>query len=75
VNQEETKPVVLCDCIVNMLGVDPKDQMLQLHLLEQEKGITWYLKLFKRLLDVEIHNAMVMYQLLPNNKNIDSLQF
>jgi hypothetical protein len=28
-----------------------------------------------RLLNVAIHNSMVMYQSLPNNKNIDSLKF
>jgi hypothetical protein len=60
-NQEETKHVVVCDCNVNMLGVDLKQQMLQLYLLKPKKGTKRYLKLFKRLLDVEIHNAMVMY--------------
>jgi hypothetical protein len=49
--------------------------MLQLYLLEQRKVTKRYFKLFKRLLDVEIHNAMVMYWSLQNNKNIDSLQF
>jgi hypothetical protein len=28
-----------------------------------------YLKLFKKLLNVAIHNTMIMYQLLPNNKS------
>jgi hypothetical protein len=37
------------------------------------KATKWYFELFRRLLTVAIHNAMVMYQSLPNNKNIDSL--
>jgi hypothetical protein len=57
-----------------MLGVDLKDQILQPYLLEQERGTNWYLKLFKRLPTVMVHNAMVMYQSIPN-KNRDSLKF
>jgi hypothetical protein len=34
VNQEETKLLVACDYNVNLLGLDLKDQMLQLYLLE-----------------------------------------
>jgi hypothetical protein len=68
VNQEETKHVVVCDCNANMLGVDLKHQMLQLYMLEPKKGTKRYLKLFKTLLDVEIHNAMVMYWSLPNKR-------
>jgi hypothetical protein len=75
VKQEETKPVVLCDYNINTLGVDMKDQMLQPYLMEQKKGTKWYMKLFKRLLNAAIHNAMVMYHSLSNNKNIDSLKF
>jgi hypothetical protein len=67
-NQEKTKPVVVCDYNINMLGVDLKDQMLQPCLLERKKGTKWYLKLFKRLLSVAVHNAMVIYWCLPNNK-------
>jgi hypothetical protein len=54
-NREETKPVVVCDYNINMLGGD--------------------LKLFKRLLTVAIHNAMVVYRCLPNNKNMNPLKF
>jgi hypothetical protein len=35
----------------------------------------WYMKLFKRLLNVAIHNAMVIYQRLSNNRNMDTLKF
>jgi hypothetical protein len=33
------------------------------------KGTMWHLKLFKRLLNVAIHNTMVMYRSLPNKKS------
>jgi hypothetical protein len=71
----QSKPVVVCDYNVNMLGVDLKNQMLQPYLLERTKSTKWYLKLFKRLLNVAIHYAMVVYQCLPNNKNMDTLKF
>jgi hypothetical protein len=75
VNQEETKPVVICNYSFNMSGVYLKDQMLQLYLTEWKCGIKWYLKLFKRTLIVAIHNTMVMNQSFPCNKSIDSLKF
>jgi hypothetical protein len=59
----------------NILGADLKDQMLQTFLLERKKCAKCYLKLFKRLLNVEIHNTMVMYRSLPNNENIYSPKF
>jgi hypothetical protein len=71
----EIKPVVVCNYNKNMLGVDLKDQMLQLYLLEQKKGTKWYMKLFKRLLNVAIHNSMVIYQYHPNKETMDTLQF
>jgi hypothetical protein len=58
-SQEETKPVAVCVYNANKLGVNLKDQMLQTYLLEQKKCNKWYLKLFRRLLNVAIHNAMV----------------
>ncbi|XP_021913223.1 piggyBac transposable element-derived protein 4-like [Zootermopsis nevadensis] len=73
--QEQTKPVVVRDYNKHMLGVDMKDQMLQPYLLERKRGTKWYMTLFKRLLNVAIHNAMVMYRCVPNNKNIDTLRF
>ncbi|XP_023725727.1 piggyBac transposable element-derived protein 4 [Cryptotermes secundus] len=74
-NKPEIKPVVVCDYNRNMLGVDLKDQMLQPYLLERKKGTKWYLKLFKRLLNVAIHNSMVIYRSHPNKQNLDTLQF
>jgi hypothetical protein len=74
-NRVQSKPVVVCDYNVNMLGVDLKYQMLQPYLLEQKKSTKWYLKLFKRLLSVATHNTVVIYQCLPNNKNMDTLKY
>jgi hypothetical protein len=37
-NKEWTKPVVVCGYNVNILHVDMMDQMLQLYLLEWNKG-------------------------------------
>jgi hypothetical protein len=74
-NRVQSKSVVVCDYNVNILGVDLKDQMLQPYLLERKKSTKWYQKLFKRLLNVAIHNTMVIYQCLPNNKNMDTLKF
>jgi hypothetical protein len=72
VNQEETKPVFVCDYNIIVSSVYlKKGQMLQPYLLEQKKGI----KLYLRLHSVAIHNAMVMYQSLLNNRIIDSLKF
>jgi hypothetical protein len=53
-NKQETKPVVVCDYNKHMLGVDLKDQMLQSYLLERKKVTKWYMKLFRRLLNVAI---------------------
>ena len=74
-NKTEIKPVVVCDYNKNMLGVDLKDQMLQPYLLERKKGTKWYLKLFRRLLNVAIHNSMVIYRSHTNKQNLDTLQF
>jgi hypothetical protein len=73
-NQERTKPMVVCDYNVSILGVDMMDQMLQL-LARMKERYQWYLKLFGRLFSVTICNTFVMYQSLPNNNNIDSLKF
>ncbi|PNF34159.1 hypothetical protein B7P43_G18264, partial [Cryptotermes secundus] len=52
-----------------------KDQMLQPYLLERNGSTKWYQKLFKRLLNVAIHNVMVIYRCLPNNKIMGTLKF
>jgi hypothetical protein len=74
-NKQVTKPVVVCDYNKNMLGVDLKDQMLQPYMIERKKGTKWYMKLFKRLLNVAIHNSMVIYRSLPEKTHMDTLKF
>jgi hypothetical protein len=74
-NKQETKLVVVCDYNKNMMGVDLRDQMLQPYLLERKRTTKWYKKLFKQLLNVAVHNAMVIYRCHPNKKNIDTLKF
>jgi hypothetical protein len=37
-NRVQSKPVVVCDYKVNILGVDLKDQMLQPYVLERKKS-------------------------------------
>jgi hypothetical protein len=71
----EIKPVVVCDYNKNMLGMDLKDQMLQLYLLERKKGTKWYVNLFKWLINIAIHNNMVIYRSHPNKEKMDTLQF
>jgi hypothetical protein len=57
--------------------VDLKDQMLQPYLLEQMKGSKWYMKLHKTLLNVAVHNSIIIrvYQSMPKNKGTDPLKF
>jgi hypothetical protein len=74
-NKPEIKPVVVYDYNKNMLRVDLKDQMLQPYLLERKNGTKWYVKLLKWLLNVVIHNSMVIYQSHPNKEKMDILQF
>jgi hypothetical protein len=45
------------------------------YLLERKEGSKWYPKLFKRILNVAVYNAMVIYRSLPENKNEDALKF
>jgi hypothetical protein len=57
-----------------MGGVDLKDQLLHSYLIEKQQINKWYMKLFRRLLNTSILNAMIIYR---NNtvKRIDQLSF
>uniref|UniRef100_A0A2H1WRG1 SFRICE_032285 n=1 Tax=Spodoptera frugiperda TaxID=7108 RepID=A0A2H1WRG1_SPOFR len=55
------KPKVVLDYNLSMGGVDKKDQLLQAFPIERVRNINWYKKLFRRLLNVSIHNAFVMF--------------
>ena len=55
------KPDVVLDYNLSMGGVDHKDQMLHAFPVERIRNIRWYKKLFRRLLNVSIHNTLVIY--------------
>jgi hypothetical protein len=57
-----------------MGGVDLKDQLLHSYLTERKRMNKWYMKIFRRLLNTSILNAMIIYR---NNtgKKIDQLSF
>jgi hypothetical protein len=44
-----------------MGGVDLKDQMVQPNPLERKRAKKWYVKFFKRLVNVAVNNALVVY--------------
>ena len=58
--QEKQKPVSVLDYNENIGGVDLKDQLLQLYLLERKKMTKCYIKLFRRLLNITVLNCMVI---------------
>ncbi|KAJ8728606.1 hypothetical protein PYW07_006302 [Mythimna separata] len=62
------KPKVVLDYNLSMGGVDKKDQLLQAVPIERVCNLIWYKKLFRRLLNVSIHNAFVMYSKSGLNK-------
>lgn len=55
------KPQVILDYNLSMGGIDHKDQMLHSYPVERVRNIIWYKKLFRRLLNVSIHNSFVMF--------------
>lgn len=55
------KPQVILDYNLSMGGIDHKDQMLQAYPIERVRNIIWYKKLFRRLLNVSVHNSFVMF--------------
>lgn len=55
------KPQVVLDYNLTMGGIDHKDQMLHAYPVERIRNIVWYKKLFRRLVNVSIHNAFVMF--------------
>jgi hypothetical protein len=57
-----------------MGGVDLKDQLLRSYLIERKQMNKWYMKLFHRLLNTSVVNAMIIYR---NNteKRSDQLSF
>ncbi|XP_045778429.1 piggyBac transposable element-derived protein 4-like [Maniola jurtina] len=56
------KPEVVLDYNLSMGGIDHKDQMLHAYPVERVRNMVWYKKLFRRLLNVSIQNAYVIYK-------------
>ncbi|XP_022829638.1 piggyBac transposable element-derived protein 4-like [Spodoptera litura] len=55
------KPQVVLDYNLSMGGIDKKDQMIQAFPIERIRNHVWYKKLFRRLVNVSIHNSFVMF--------------
>jgi len=73
--QEKQKPVSVLDYNENMGGVDLKDQLLQPNLLERKKMSKWYIKLFRRLLNITVLNCMVVCRANSGQTKIDHSKF
>jgi hypothetical protein len=72
--KEVAKPVSVLDYNRSMIGVDLKDQLLHPYLIERKRMHKWYMKLFRRLLNTSVLNAMIIYR-SNTGKNIDQLSF
>ena len=59
--KETEKPLCAIDYNHNMGGVDLKDQLLNMYMVERIKMTKLYLKLFKRLLNSTVLNSFVVY--------------
>lgn len=60
--QDILKPLVVHDYNKYMGGVDLKDQKLSMYLMERKRGIKWYMKVFKRLMNVSILNTYIIHR-------------
>jgi hypothetical protein len=60
--KETVKPISVLDYNKSMIGVDLKDQLLHSYLIERKRMNKWYMKLFRRLLNISILNAMITYR-------------
>ena len=73
--KEAEKPLCVIDYNHKMRGVDLKDQLLHMYMVERKKKKTkWYLKLFKRLLNSTILNSFVVYRQVTG-RNIQQLSY
>lgn len=59
--QDCEKPQVIHEYNQFMGGVDLKDQKLSMYLLERKRGIKWYIKVFRRFVNVTILNCYIIY--------------
>ena len=66
--KETEKPLCVINYNHNMGGVDLKDQLLHMYLVERNRMTKWYLKLFKRLLNSTVLNSFVVYRQVTGRK-------
>jgi len=59
--KETEKPVCVIDYNHNVVGVNLKDQLLHMYMVERKKMTKCYLRLFKRLLNSTVLNSFVVY--------------
>jgi hypothetical protein len=72
--KETEKPLCVIDYNHNMGGVDLKDQLLHMYVVERKRMSKWYLKLFKRLLNSTVLNSIVVYRQVMG-RNIEQLSY
>ena len=66
--KETEKPLCVINYNHNMGGVDLKDQLLHMYLVERNRMTKWYFKLFKRLLNSTVLNLFVVYRQVTGRK-------
>ncbi|KAI5639216.1 transposase IS4 domain-containing protein [Phthorimaea operculella] len=63
--QAQTKPAVVETYNRHMGGVDLKDQKLSQYFFERKRGRKWYVKVFRRLMNVSILNTFTIASKIP----------
>ena len=72
--KETEKPLCVIDYNHNMGGVNLKDKLLHMYMVERKKMTKCYLKLFKRLLNSTVINSFVVYRQVMG-RNIQQLSY
>jgi len=72
--KETEKPLCVIDYNQNVEGVDLKDQLLHMYMVERKKMTKWYFKLFKWLLNSTVLNSFVVYRQVTG-RNIHQLSY
>ncbi|XP_041978560.1 piggyBac transposable element-derived protein 4-like [Aricia agestis] len=70
------KPEVVHEYNQFMGGVDLKDQKLSMYSLERKRGLKWYVKVFRRLINISVLNSYILYcSNIGKNKKMTHRQF
>lgn len=72
-NPNILKPGIVLDYNSEMGGVDLRDQMLQNYVMERNKSKKWYIKCFKRIINIAVLNSYIIWK--KSNPNTDHLTF